>query len=143
MDPILIAVIIVVIVIAVALGVVVSACVKQRKKGKEVPRESKSHDELIDESRKRIESNYKRCRALLELYQGALSEEVVSEWNDLLSEMQYCSPAVEDKAEQHDEKIADQLEQLAECLSGKIDDMAVKQRLFEIRAELKMRAAEI
>ena len=142
MDPILIALIIVVIGIAVALGVVF-ACVKRRKKGKEVPRESKSHDELIDESRKRIESNYKRCRALLELYQGALSEEVVSEWNDLLSEMQYCSPAVEDKAEQHDEKIADQLEQLAECLSGKIDDTAVKQRLFEIRAELKMRAAEI
>lgn len=65
MDPILIALIIVVIGIAVALGVVF-ACVKRRKKGKEVPRESKSHDELIDESRKRIESNYKRCRALLE-----------------------------------------------------------------------------
>lgn len=142
MDPILIAVIIVVIVIAVALGVVF-ACVKRHKKGKEVPRESKSHDELIDESRKRIESNYKRCRALLELYRGMFSEEVVSEWNDLLSEMQYCSPAVEDTAEQHDEKIADQLEQLAECLSGKIDNTAVKQRLFEIRAELKMRAAEI
>lgn len=142
MDPILIAVIAVVAVIVVALGVVF-VFIKRHKKGKEVPRESKSHDELIDESRKRIESNYKRCRALFELYQGALSEEVVSEWTDLLTEMQYCSPTVEDKAEQHDEKIANQLEQLTECLSGKIDNMAVKQCLFEIRAELKMRASEM
>lgn len=140
MEPILIAVIAVVIAVALA---IVFVCVKRCKKGKGDPRESKSHDELIDESRKRIESNYKHCRALLELYRGALLEEVVSEWNGLLSEMQYCSPAVEDKAEQHDEKIAGQLEQLAECLSDKIDNMAVKQCLFEIRTELKMRAAEI
>lgn len=140
-------IVIAVVVVAAVATAVVWMIMKKRKGEPGDLRSEKSHDELIDESRVRLKRNYTRSKSLLELYESTLSEKNVAALKEIVGELEYASPSAKEEAEQCDNAIAAAINELSECLSQRSADTKAEQfteqKLFEIRAQIKARAAEM
>lgn len=144
-EQIIIIIVAVVVVAALAIGIFF-AISKRQNGSSDQQKETKiwTHAELIDQSRERIERNYKTCLAIYNLYKARLSAETRKTFEEILPILQYCSPSDKEVVAKYDQDILNNLETLkGEFSKAESQEKELEKILFAIKTVLADRSVEV